>query len=139
MKKLIRIALLCAAAGFSTLAAAEIAVIVHPDNGASLSKSEVERIFLGKMHAFPAGGTVTPFNLAEGTELRSSFDQNVVGKSSSQLKAYWSKQIFTGKGTPPEEVADAAAMKAKVSSDPSAIGYVDAAEVDGSVRVIGHY
>lgn len=46
--------------------------------------------------------------------------------------------IFTGKGHPPAEM-DAAAVKAKVASDPSAIGYIDASEVDASVREVARF
>ena len=139
MKQITRICLFSIATALTANAAAEVAVIVHPGNSASLSKAEVERIYLGKLNEFPAGGAGTAFNLPEGDTTRTEFDQDVVGKSPSQLKAFWSKQLFTGKGTPPEALSDAAAMKAKVSSDPSAIGYIDASAVDDSVRVINRY
>ena len=64
------------------------------------------------------------------------FYKKVVGKSESQAKAYWSKQIFTGKGTPPEEVGGDDAVKAKIASTPSAVGYIDASAVDGSVKQV---
>lgn len=139
MKTIIKASLFSIMTLVTANALAEVAVIVHPGNSASLAKDDVERIYLGKVKTFPGGDAVTPLNLPEGHATRTEFDQTLVGKSPSQLKAFWSKQVFTGKGTPPDEVADAAAMKAKVSSDPSAVGYVDAADVDGSVRVVGTF
>ncbi|MAL98121.1 MAG: phosphate ABC transporter substrate-binding protein [Alteromonadaceae bacterium] len=139
MKTIIKASLFSIMTLVTANALAEVAVIVHPGNSASLAKDDVERIYLGKVKTFPGGDAVTPLNLPEGHATRTEFDQTLVGKSPSQLKAFWSKQVFTGKGTPPDEVADATAMKAKVSSDPSAVGYVDAADVDGSVRVVGTF
>lgn len=136
MKHITRICLFSIITALSANTAAEVAVIVHPTNTANLSKAEVERIYLGKMNEFPTGGAVIAFNLPEGAPIRTEFDETFVGKTPNQLKAFWSKQLFTGKGTPPKELSDAAAMKAKVSSNPSAIGYIDAAVVDDSVRVI---
>ena len=44
--------------------------------------------------------------------------------------------VFTGKAQPPKEVSDDAAVIAKVSSDPEAIGYVDSGAVNDSVKVV---
>ena len=32
------------------------------------------------------------------------FNKSLLGKSGRQFKAYWAKQIFTGKGAPPKAV-----------------------------------
>ena len=123
----------------SQLVTAEVAVIVHPSNPATADQAEITRLFTGRGTAFNNGSKATPLNLAESAATRADFDSKVLGKSSSQMKAYWSKLVFTGKGTPPKEVADDAAMKAAVAADPSAIGYIDAAAVDASVKVIGKF
>lgn len=114
---------------------AETAVIVHPSNGDSLSEQDVSQLFLGKSKAFPSGSTAVPYNLPEGDAARSAFQSGVLGREDSQLKAYWSKQIFTGKGNPPKELSSAE-LKAKVASDPEAIGYIDASQVDDSVKAV---
>lgn len=120
----------------SSSAWAEIAVIVHPSNGASVSSEEVQRLFLGKLKSFPAGGEANPVNQKEGIAVREQFNQAVLGKSESQLKAYWSQLVFTGKGTPPKELDNDDAVKAYVAGTPSGIGYIDASKVDGSVKVV---
>lgn len=120
----------------SAVAQAEVAVIVNPGNGASLSSEDVQRLFLGKLKSFPGGGEATPVNQKEGQPAREQFNQAVLNKSESQLKAYWSQLVFTGKGTPPKELDNDDAIKALVASTPGAIGYIDAAKVDGSVKVV---
>jgi ABC-type phosphate transport system substrate-binding protein len=123
----------------SQLVTAEVAVIVHPSNAATADQAEIARLFTGRGATFASGAKATPLNLAEGAATRADFDSKVLGKSSSQIKAYWSKLVFTGKGTPPKELTDDAAMKAAVAADTSAIGYIDAGAVDASVKVIGKF
>lgn len=115
---------------------AETAVIVHPSNVDSINRDQVSRIFLGKLKSFPNGSQVIAINLAEGDGNRLQFDESVLGKSASQLKAYWSKLVFTGKATPPKSVDSVAEAKALVSSNPNTIAYIPAAEVDDSVKVV---
>ncbi|WP_185233363.1 phosphate ABC transporter substrate-binding protein [Teredinibacter franksiae] len=115
---------------------ADTAVIIHPSNASALDKDTVKKIFLGKTKSFPSGGTAVPINQKDGDATRAGFDQNVLGKSSSQIKAYWSKLVFTGKGTPPKEVENDAEIKALVANNPNIIGYIDATQVDDSVKVV---
>ena len=137
---------LIAAAILSTLnitafspAYAEIAVIVHPSNSNVISTGEIERIFLGKVSNFSDGSSAIPLNLGEENAMRDEFNTKVLKRDGSQLKAYWSKMIFTGKGQPPKEFADDAAVKAAVASNPNAISYIKSSSVDGSVKVIASF
>jgi ABC-type phosphate transport system substrate-binding protein len=129
-------ALLVATLGcISTVSAfAEVVVITHPSNSAAVDKTSIKRIFLGKSGNFADGSSATPINQATSSSTRQSFDSEILGRSSSQISAYWSKLIFTGKGTPPKEVADDSAVIALVAADPSAVGYVDSASVNDSVK-----
>ena len=111
-------------------------VIVHPDNAAALDAKKVQRIFLGKEKKFSDGTETIPVNQVADSAVRADFDENILGRSSSQVSAYWSKLVFTGKGVPPKEVANDAEVIELVSKNPSAIGYVDSASVTGAVKVI---
>ena len=113
---------------------AEVVVIVHPSNGIALTPEQASNIFLGKTSSFPGDGPVTPVDMAEGNAVREEFHSKVTKKDVSQLKAYWSKQTFTGKGTPPKEMASAAEMKKFVASNPGAAGYIEKSALDGSVK-----
>ena len=118
---------------------AEIAVVVNPANANAVSADELNRLFLGRTASFADGSKAMPLNQAEGQTARDEFDSKVLNRSASQLKAYWSKLVFTGKGTPPKELADDAAVKAAVAADPNAIGYISSANVDGSVKVVASF
>jgi ABC-type phosphate transport system substrate-binding protein len=116
---------------------AEVAVIVSASNGnGALDQDTISRIFLGKTSNFPDGSQAIPVDQTEGSASREAFNDKVLGKSSSQLKAYWSRLIFTGKGTPPKESGSDADITALVAKNPNLVGYVDASAVDGSVKVV---
>jgi len=123
--------------GFSLLASAEIAVVVHPSSGVtSLTEDDIARIFLGKSKSFPSGTAAVPVNQDEGAPARDKFNEAVCKKNSSQYKAYWSQLVFTGKGTAPKDGGNDAAVKALVAANPTMVGYVDSSVVDSSVKVV---
>jgi ABC-type phosphate transport system substrate-binding protein len=119
----------------SPLVFAEVAVIVHPSNNNALDAATVAKIYLGREKSFADGQSVVPMSLVETAPSSASFNDVVLKKSASQLKAYWSKLVFTGKGTPPKELASEDEMLKLVASNPSLIGFVDASKVDASVKV----
>lgn len=135
MKKYIAAALTL----LSTSAMADIAVIVHPSNQSEFDNEMLVRIFTGKARSFSNGQIVVPVNLREGDEITNQFNAKVLSKNPNQLKAYWSKLVFTGKGTPPKEVNNSKEVLELVSTNPSIIGYVDAEQVDESVKVVGRF
>ena len=121
----------------AALVSAETAVIVSANNpNGDMDKATVAKIFLGKSKSFPDGSQAVPVDQNEGNAAREAFNSSVLGKSASQLKSYWSRLIFTGKGTPPKQSGDDAAVKGLVANNPNIIGYVDASAVDSSVKVV---
>ena len=122
----------CTAAGFIALPAlADVVVVVNPKAAEStLGKEQVAQFFLGRSTA------MTPIDQPDGSPLRAEFYKKVTDKDTSQVKALWSKLVFTGKATMPKEVADSAAVKAAVAANPKAIGYIDKSAVDATVKVV---
>jgi hypothetical protein len=130
MKASIRILGTAALLGMVSLAQAEVAVIVNPGAAKAPSQSEGANIFLGKDKSMKG------VDQAGWTPAKEAFYAGVTSKNESQLKSYWSGLIFTGKGQPLPTVADDAAVVAKVAAEADAIGYVDSAAVNGSVKVL---
>ncbi len=119
------------------VAQAELAVIAHPSNPeAALTKKQVKLIFLGKKKSFPGGGEAKPVDQNEDSPAYAEFYQKVVGKTGAKLKSYWSKMVFTGKASPPQMVGDDGDVKTWVSKHKDALGYIDAGQVDESVKVL---
>ena len=120
----------------STGTFAGISVITHPSNGDSISAKQASKLFLGKSKKFPGGGQAVPIEQADGSAARSEFHASVTKKKPSQLKAYWSRIVFTGKGQPPKEVRSDEEVIALISKSPNMIGYVDSSAVTNSVKVV---
>jgi ABC-type phosphate transport system substrate-binding protein len=124
-----------AAVAMSVLAmpavADDIVVIVNPQNPATRMHTEqAAQFFLGKSTMF------TPVDLPESSAVRNEFYKKVTDKDASQVKAIWSKLVFTGKATMPKEYHSAAEVKKAVAGDVNAIGYIEKSAVDSSVKVI---
>lgn len=120
----------------ASLAQADVVIIGNPAGPDSITLDQVRDIYLNRSKALPNGQRAVPYELSEGNATRDAFHDAVTGRSNAQLKAFWSQQVFTGKGQPPQEIGTEAAMKSSVASTPGSIGYIDAAQVDGSVKVI---
>jgi ABC-type phosphate transport system substrate-binding protein len=121
---------------FANFSMAEIVVVVHPSNADSLDAKLVQRIFLGKEKKFPSGSETVAVNQSADSGARQTFDQDVLGRSSSQVSAYWSKLVFTGKGVPPKEVNSDAEVIELVSQNPSVIGYIERASATDAVKIV---
>lgn len=115
---------------------AQVAVIVNPKSSATtLTAEQVSSLYLGKTFNLP-GGLRQPLDLPEGSAVRGQFYDRVAGHNASQIKAIWARLMFSGKATPPRELATAADVKNWVASNPDAIGYIDKASMDGTVKAV---
>lgn len=115
---------------------ADVAIIVHKDNSNNkISQNEVSRLYLGKLKKFPNGTDAIPIDLASGAS-KKHFYAKVVRKNDAQLRAYWSRIIFTGKGQPPRQESSEDSVVNLVGSNPNLIGYVDTSKVTDAVKVI---
>ena len=129
---------LCAAliAVISPLASAEIAIVVNPESEmAKASASDITQLFLGKRNEID-GQAARALDQAEGSTIRNEFYNKVVNKTGSQLNAYWSRLIFTGKGMPPDKVDDDVEVIEMVAEEEDVVGYVSPSSVDETVKVI---
>jgi ABC-type phosphate transport system substrate-binding protein len=117
--------------------AADLVVIVSARNPvATLRADQVAAIFLGQSARFPDGAEAMPYDLRLGAALRDEFYARVTNKSPALLKAYWSKMVFTGRGQPPAELPDSAAVRHRVAEDLDAIGYIERSALDPSVHAV---
>ncbi|WP_245947809.1 phosphate ABC transporter substrate-binding protein [Billgrantia montanilacus] len=123
-------------------ASAEVVVVVSAQNPTeSLTRAQLTDIYLGRLNRFPSGESVTPIDQREGATAHRLFYRDYLGQTPAQIKAHWSKLIFTGRGQPPRSVADDSAMADTVAASPDALGYLDStyldsAEVGDRLRVV---
>ena len=132
MKKMLPLA---AALLLSCSAQASVVLVGNP-SATALNKTQASKLFLGKMKKLPWGGKPMLVELQTGAPLRVEFHQKVTGKSEAQLQSYWSRLVFTGKASAPVQMADSAQVKQRIASHANAIGYIDEADLDGSVKLL---
>jgi hypothetical protein len=122
--------------GFTTVLAltvqarADEIVVVMGTLAAALTKDQVASIYLGR------NNSLNPIDLPESNPIRQAFYKKATDRDPPQIKAVWSRLTFTGQGQPPKEMRDAAAVKKAVAADPKAVGYINKADVDASVKVV---
>ena len=130
------IAALLSAAPPAVLAQDVVAVVSAKSPVTALNAGQVADIFLGKTSRFPDGTQAVPIDLGEDSPARDRFYAQYTGKSPAQVKAHWSKIIFTGRGQPPRQAATPIEARKLIADNPNAIGYIDQSQVDNSVRVL---
>ena len=135
IKHIAAIALVLGLSGMPVMA--EIVVVVSAKSPVTaLNKNQVVNIFLGKVNRFPDNTAAMPIDQVEGSAVRDEFYATIVGKSAAQIKAHWSKIIFTGRGQPPAEVSSNSEVKKRIAGNPAAIGYIDKSALDNSVKAL---
>ena len=116
--------------------AGDLVVVTANENIDQLSLDDVARIFLGKVTRYPNGEEVVPLNLDPADPSYADFARLVLRKTPSQLKAYWAKRVFTGKGKPPRTVSSVQDLLDLVASDKRYLTYLDKNNVNHSVRLV---
>lgn len=112
-------------------------IIINESNPVtSLTKAKASKLFLKKVTKWDDGNKVLPVDLAESKTARKNFTKDVHGKSIAAIKAYWQKQIFSGRAVPPPEKANDAEVLAYVKANSDAIGYVSSSASTGGVKVV---
>jgi ABC-type phosphate transport system substrate-binding protein len=130
-KQTLRLAALLAVLAGPSCVMADVVVVVGASSSTNaLTKEQVADIYLGK------STTLSPMDLPESSLLRDEFYTNLTGKSAAQVKSFWSKMAFTGKGIPPKEGANSADIKKALAGNPSLIGYIEKSALDSSVKAL---
>jgi len=117
--------------------AAEIAVVVHPENSTlRLAQKDVKRIFLGKKSAYPDRSVAVPVDQKLENQIRDDFYLKVAGKAPPQMQTYRAKMVFSGRAKSLKVLANDDSVKRWVASNKKAIGYIWQESVDESVKVV---
>ncbi|MDD5388346.1 MAG: hypothetical protein PHD37_03315 [Gallionellaceae bacterium] len=117
--------------------ASDLVVVTGTHNPINhLSREQVADIYMGRVTTLPGGTSAIPLDLPASSAERETFYNEITGKSAAQIKAYWARMSFTGKGTPPKQVPSSSDIKKYASAKPGVIAYLDEDSLDGSVKVL---
>ena len=135
--KVIGFLLSCGLLVAGSAAANDYVVIVNAVNPvSSMSRKQVAKMVLGKVSKWEHGDTVVAYDLPGDNATRAKFSEEVCKKSPDRVKAYWLRQVFAGRGTPPDEKDDHAAIVAAVAKKKGGIGYVAAGTELAGVKAV---
>lgn len=113
-----------------------LVVVVSKDSTIeSLNENDVANIFLARTRYYPNGEKSTPVELKD-SNFREEFYQNIAGKNTKQLMAYWTTLVFTGKGRPPKAYKELAPLLDKLSTQKNYITYLDSALVTNNMKIV---
>ena len=115
-------------------AAAQIAVVVHPQAPlTSVSLEDLRRYFLGKATTIGSARAV----VVESSPSRQAFYHALTGLNADIVHRRWVALAFRGESPGvPRAFSDAAELQKFVRETPGAIGFVDAHDVDPSLKVL---
>jgi ABC-type phosphate transport system substrate-binding protein len=120
-----------------SLAKAEVVLVTSANSPVySLTSNQVVDIFLGKADELPSGAPIVAVDQAEGSKEKEEFYKRYTNRTLPQIRAYWSKLIFTGKGEPPKEISDSEQLKKYLATHPNSIGYLERDKVDSSLKIV---
>ncbi len=123
----------------SPLSAAEpaLAIIANQDSDYSnLTRRQVVDIFMGKLTVMNTGTFPQPLDYQGNPEIRERFYHLLTGKSLAQVNAYWARMSFTGQLNPTRLLNDQKVMLRAVGKNQAALGYVDQAEANATVKTL---
>jgi ABC-type phosphate transport system substrate-binding protein len=116
-------------------ARAQIVVVVNPRNPVrNLSLEELRRLYLGRTTSFRQN---QPVMLLEQADARRAFYRSALGMNEARVKRHWIGIVFSGEtATPPRTIAGVDELKRAVAQNAGAIGFLDVAATDPSVKVL---
>ncbi len=137
MKRMLGWVIVMAALGFARPAFAEMVVIVNKDNPvATISRAEIEMIYLGKKKQFQDGFTAVPVDISADNSIRREFFANILGKAEESYRLYWLRMIFSGKGQPPLMLGGEEEAVRFVSQNKGGIAFIDSGLIAPGVKAV---
>jgi hypothetical protein len=116
-----------------------LVVVVNRVNATAskMSKGDAKRLLLGETITWPNGGDVVVVLEQVGSADRTGTLQKVCGLSEAEYTRHNLQATFMG-GTAAtvHQVASAAAMRSFIKSNPGAVGFLHASEVDENVKAV---
>ncbi|MEN8140027.1 MAG: hypothetical protein ABFR97_02265 [Thermodesulfobacteriota bacterium] len=117
-------------------ASAQSFIVAHSATGSSpMSRGDIRRMYLNQKPKWPSGQRVRLAIMAHGPA-RDHLLQRYIGKNSARFDRYWKRQLFTGRGIPPETFTSQTEMLEYVRTTPGAIACYEGPTPPPALRII---
>lgn len=121
--------------GVNTQEAIQIVTSANSRSALPMSQEEATQLFLGYRNRLNDGTLVTLIDLPVGST-RNHFYQRLTNKNPVQVRATWSRLVFSGRVRPPIEAGSAKEALEWLANMPNAIGYLPASIQDQRLKVL---
>ena len=120
------------------LAAADVAIVVHPQNQESdLRSVELARVLRQEQRHWKTGGSIYLVFQGSGSPAREIVLRRVFRMNDVELKQFWLTKLYRGEITSfPRVVHSDAAVRRLVGLAAQALGFLEASAVDNTVKVL---
>lgn len=98
----------------------------------SITRSLARALFGMRISQWPGDGDAKIFVLPDRHPLHEEFCKKVLDIFPYQLRTAWDRQVFSGTGQAPVEVASEEEMLMRIVATPGAMGYLNKGNVDVS-------
>jgi hypothetical protein len=118
-------------------ATGSLAVVVNARCGvAVMTRNEVINVFFGRYRQFFNGREAQPVDLVDDHPVRGQFYRRLVGKDLSDVNAYWSRQIFSGRLQALPKVATPEEAIKWIAAQPCGIGFIEQSKADARFNIV---
>ncbi|MEO6421609.1 MAG: hypothetical protein ABIR84_02695 [Candidatus Nitrotoga sp.] len=131
-------AFLSTSKSYADTAEPAMVVITFPSNSPNtISKSSLRAIFGMRLSKWSATDLpVKVFVMQDDAPEHGVFCKHILQVFPHQLRLAWDRQVFSGQGQYPEQVASTQEMLSKIAATPGSIGYTKTSEVTKNVRIL---
>ena len=112
-----------------------VVIVSKNSNLNSISKKELSKIFLSKTKKLPNGNKSFLIEI-DDIQIRTKFYQEICNKNTNQLRKYWTKMIFTGRGQPPKKIKSINKIIEYVNKNKNAMSYIPLKYLNNTVKII---
>jgi ABC-type phosphate transport system substrate-binding protein len=115
----------------------DLALVVNKSNSVdNLTKAQLKKMILGEQTSWSAG-KVSVILRATGQPERTGVLRSVCGMSEDDFNQHWMHANLNGdSASPPKSLGSAEAVRQLVMSIPGALGFLRAADVNATVKVV---
>jgi len=111
-------------------------IIAHPDITVNeMTSNRIKQIYLNRSKKWQDGSRIR-LTILSNHPTTTLFMTKYLGKSSTQFDRYWKRQLFSGKGIPPEYFKTLEDLLHYIHITKGAIGFIDSNTPPAGVTVI---
>ncbi|HEY0562391.1 MAG TPA: hypothetical protein VGD04_03625 [Methylophilus sp.] len=111
----------------------DMVIVAHASvSDQTISRSFARQLFSMKARQWPDGAPTVVYVLPDHSPYHLRFVKAILGTFPYKLRAAWDRQVYSGTGQAPREVADLTQMVRLIASTPGAMGYAPRQSIDGT-------